>query len=156
MSTDLKVDVMGGTVTFVSPSMKDEVHAVRLGTAWSAQVFDDPDDLLGNALYELDAARMIVAAARECLDAPLIQFDPSLLKLKAAFVHHLALIGEQPLVPSPWAAQPAFEPPPPVTKRRTAFEPVPWNPCDCELRNRQWNGFGKCLTCSGSYIVTSR
>jgi hypothetical protein len=30
--------------------------------------------------------------------------------------------------------------------------PVP-SKCDCDLRNRQWNGYGKCLFCGGRYTV---
>ena len=24
--------------------------------------------------------------------------------------------------------------------------------CDCELRDRQWNGFGRCLQCGRQYV----
>ena len=24
--------------------------------------------------------------------------------------------------------------------------------CDCELRDRQWNGFGRCLACGRQYV----
>lgn len=24
--------------------------------------------------------------------------------------------------------------------------------CDCELRDRQWNGFGRCLRCGAQYV----
>jgi hypothetical protein len=29
---------------------------------------------------------------------------------------------------------------------------LPERICDCELRNRQWNGFGRCLACGGKYV----
>ena len=30
----------------------------------------------------------------------------------------------------------------------------PCRHCDCELRGRQWNGFGKCLSCGRLYGLT--
>ena len=40
-----------------------------------------------------------------------------------------------------------------IEKSRGKTFPVNDEPifCDCELRNRQWNGFGRCLTCGRKY-----
>ena len=33
-----------------------------------------------------------------------------------------------------------------------AHEPAKEDLCDCELRNRLWNGYGRCLRCGRKYI----
>jgi hypothetical protein len=99
--SDMKIEIMDGAVTLVTLLLEGNLHVVRRGTTWSSAIIDDTEDgVLYHVVCELDAARMIVAAAQACVDG----VPGALDNLNRAFGYHKRLIGRGPLPPSAWSA----------------------------------------------------
>ncbi len=99
--TEHRVSVEGGKYTFVVPADDYRVNILRYGKSWHG-----PQGEASNALHaimmELDAARVVVQAAREAQKRhpSMFDFDPDDLIVDALKLHESLTSDREP--PSAW------------------------------------------------------
>lgn len=97
-----RVEVENGKYTFVVPSHDDHVYILRHGESWYTPEVGQPSRALHAIMCELDAARVVIQAARELVrNRTALDSDE---RLVAALTKHAALTGDH-APPSPWTGE---------------------------------------------------
>jgi hypothetical protein len=97
-----RVEVENGKYTFVVPSDEARVHILRHGESWYTPEVGQPSHALHAIMCELDAARVVIQAARELITNRTTPDSDE--RLVEALTKHAALTVDH-TPPSPWTEE---------------------------------------------------